>query len=113
MGLVKNFGDLLFNTHSLTNILSMAEEVRKVYRITMDTSMEPAMSVHRRDGSLMIFKERKSGLYYFDTTAPSHPNFTSFDVNDLHLLSQIQGHHESTQWIYSRICLASLPIQRV
>ncbi len=28
-------------------------------------------------------------------------------------LSQIQGHHESTQWIYSMICLASLPIQRV
>ena len=31
----------------------------------------------------------------------------------LRRLSQIQGHHESMQWIYSRIRLTSLPIRRV
>jgi hypothetical protein len=45
MGTVKNFGDVWFNTNSLANILSMAD-VRKVCRITMDTSLEAAMIVH-------------------------------------------------------------------
>jgi hypothetical protein len=45
IGTVKNFGDVWFNTNSLANILSMAD-VRKVCRITMDTSLEAAMTVH-------------------------------------------------------------------
>jgi hypothetical protein len=63
MGTVKNFGDVWFNTDSLANILSMAA-VRKVCRITMDTSVEAAVNVHRKDGTIMKFKEYKSGLYY-------------------------------------------------
>jgi hypothetical protein len=77
MSTVKNFGDVCFNMNSLANILSMAD-VRKVYRITMDTSIEAAMTVHRQDGSHMKFSEYKSGLYYFDTAAvTTQPNLTS------------------------------------
>ena len=65
IGSVKNFEDVWFNAKSLANILSMAE-IRKVCRITVDTSVEAALTVHHRDGSLMKSKEYKSGLYYFD-----------------------------------------------
>ncbi len=68
IGTVKNFGDVWFNTNSLANILSMAD-VRKICRITMDTSIEPALIVHCQNGTLMKFKEYKSGLYYLDTAA--------------------------------------------
>ena len=82
IGTVANFGDVWFNTNSLANILSMAE-VRKIYRITMDTSIEAAMHVHRTDGSITRFKEYKSGLYYFDTAAAAPPeaNDTSTAAN--------------------------------
>jgi hypothetical protein len=40
--------------------------VRKVCRITMDTSIEAAMHVHRKDDTIMKFKEYPSGLYYYD-----------------------------------------------
>ena len=38
----------------------------QVKRITMDTSIEAAMNVHRKDGTIMKFKEYHSGQYYFD-----------------------------------------------
>jgi hypothetical protein len=67
---VKNFGDVWFNENSLAKILSMAA-IRKVFRITMDTSVEAAMNVHRQDGSIMKFREYQSGLYFYDSHAPS------------------------------------------
>jgi hypothetical protein len=95
MGHVKNFGDVWFNPHSLANILSMAE-VRRVCRITMDSAIEPAMTVHRADGSLMKFQEYKTGLYYYDTlAAPEHPNSTSFDVNDYLFLHTVAGNQRA------------------
>ena len=45
LGTVASFGDVWFNPATLANILSMAA-VRKVCRITMDTSIEAAMHVH-------------------------------------------------------------------
>jgi hypothetical protein len=94
MGHMKNFGHVWFNPNSLANILSMAK-VRKVCRITMDTSVEPAMSVHRRDGSIMKFNEYKSGLYYFDTAAPTTPNSTSFDVNVYSFLHTVEQNKQA------------------
>jgi hypothetical protein len=76
VGHVNNFGDVWFNTNSLANILSMAE-VRKVCRITMDTSIEASMNMHRKDGTIMKFKEYQTGLYYFDTGKPRLSNVTS------------------------------------
>ncbi|KAI2506981.1 hypothetical protein MHU86_7478 [Fragilaria crotonensis] len=50
MGDFPNLGPVWFNPASIANILSLAE-VRKVCRVTMDTTTESAMCVHRLDGS--------------------------------------------------------------
>ena len=77
IGMVRNFGDVWYNEKSLANILSMAE-VRKMCRITTDTSVEAALTVHRKDGTLMKFREYKTGLYFFDTKeSPEQSNFIS------------------------------------
>ena len=52
-------------------------EVSKVCRITMDTEVENAMHVHRKDGTMMAFNEYKSGLYYFDAASVVEPKNTS------------------------------------
>jgi hypothetical protein len=52
----------------LENILLM-DKVRTVCQITMDTSVEPAMNVHRKDRTIMKFIECALGLYYSDTNA--------------------------------------------
>jgi hypothetical protein len=59
-----NLGPVWYNPESIANILSLAE-VRRVCRITMDTSESPAFIVHRLDGSEMRFEEADSGLYVF------------------------------------------------
>jgi hypothetical protein len=51
--------------------LSMSA-VSKVCRITMDTSVVNALHVHRTDGTIMTFKEYKSGLYYYDAASVSN-----------------------------------------
>jgi hypothetical protein len=89
VGTVKHFGDVWFNADSLANILSMAA-VRKVCRITMDTSVEAAMNVHRKDGTVMKFREYKSGLYYYDASehrAASNPSSTSEDYTFLNTVA--------------------------
>jgi hypothetical protein len=90
IGTVKNFGDVWFNTNSLANILSMAN-VRKVCRITMDTSLEAAMTVHRQDGSHMKFTEYKSGLYYFDTATVTKLTSPSQDYLFLNTVATNKG----------------------
>jgi hypothetical protein len=98
MGTVRKFGNAWFNTHSLANILSMAE-VRKVCRITMDTSVEPAMTVHRHNGSHMKVTKYKTGLYYYDTADPEqHPNPTSFDIKDYLFLNTVAGNRRAYTW---------------
>jgi len=67
VGEVRNFGTVWYNPQSLANILSLAE-VRKKFRVTMDTDIEPALCVHRADGTIMKFQEYATGLYYFDTS---------------------------------------------
>jgi hypothetical protein len=60
-----------YNSKSIANILSLAE-VRKVCRVTMDSSREPALHVHRLDGTVMKFIEHASGLYvYAPPVSPS------------------------------------------
>ena len=46
-----NLGTVWFNTASIANILSLAA-VHRVCRVTMDSSQEPALLVHRLDGSV-------------------------------------------------------------
>jgi len=54
VGEFPNLGTMWYNQHSIANILSM-QEVRRVCRVTMDTSIKPTLSVHRLDGSIMNF----------------------------------------------------------
>jgi hypothetical protein len=63
---VRNLGQVWYNPDSVANILSLAE-VRRVCRITMDTQITPTITVHKLDGSQMIFVEQPDGLYAFDT----------------------------------------------
>ncbi|KAI2502818.1 Reverse transcriptase (RNA-dependent DNA polymerase) [Fragilaria crotonensis] len=67
-----NLGEVWFNRNSIANILSLAE-VRKVCRITMDTLDEPALIVHRIDGSIMKFVEHPSGLYIYQGNSTNIP----------------------------------------
>jgi len=67
VGEVRNFGTVWYNPQSLANILSLAE-VRKKFCVTMDTDIEPALCVHRADGTIMKFQEYTTGLYYFDAS---------------------------------------------
>jgi hypothetical protein len=78
-----NLGEVWYNPHSIANILSLAE-VRKVCRITMDSSSEdPAMHVHRLDGSVMSFTEHPSGLYVYS------PNDNSTSVATYTIVSTV------------------------
>jgi len=45
VGEVRNFGTVWYNPNSLANILSLAE-VRKKFRVTMDSAIEAALCVH-------------------------------------------------------------------
>ena len=71
LGDIPNFGEVWYNPQSLANILSLAA-VRQRCRVTMDTAGDPSISVHRRDGSVMVFCESAMGLYYFDVADPSN-----------------------------------------
>jgi len=73
VGDIKNFGPVWYNPDSLANIFSLAE-ARKLCCITMDTSVEAALCVHRSDGSIMKFIEYGLVLYYHDAAAAVQPN---------------------------------------
>jgi hypothetical protein len=62
----KNLGVVWYNPNSIANILSLSD-VRKKCRVTMDTSQETSMVVHRADGTTMKFMEHTDGLYFFDS----------------------------------------------
>ena len=64
IGEFRNLGDVWYNRASIANILALSD-VRKVCRVTTDTSSEAAMVVHRSDGTMMKFVEHPSGLYVF------------------------------------------------
>ena len=64
IGNFPNLGEVWYNKKSIANILSLAD-VRRVCRVTMDSSVEPAIHVHRLDGTVMKFTEHASGLYVF------------------------------------------------
>jgi hypothetical protein len=75
VGTFPNLGEVWYNEASIANILSLAA-VRKVCRITMDTTEESAMKVHRLDGTIMNFVEHECGLFIYsakdDTTINNH-----------------------------------------
>ena len=65
-GTIPGFGTTVwYNPNSLANILSLAS-VRKVCRVTMDTNIENAIFVHKKDGTIMKFSASSKGLYYYE-----------------------------------------------
>ena len=87
VGDFSNFSMVWYNPHLLANILSLAH-VRQRCRVTMDTDVEPALIVHRRDGSPMKLVKYVSGLYYYDASFPT-PN--SFSVNPYSFVQTVAG----------------------
>jgi Reverse transcriptase (RNA-dependent DNA polymerase)/Zinc knuckle len=67
----KNLGVVWYNPELIANILSLSE-VRKKCRVTMDTAEEPAMIVHRTNGTILKFTEHTDGLYFFDSFIQSN-----------------------------------------
>jgi hypothetical protein len=61
-----NLGMVWYNPDSIANILALSD-VRRVCRVTMDSASEPAILIHRTNGTVMKFKEHINGLYFFDT----------------------------------------------
>jgi hypothetical protein len=77
-----NLGQVWYNKASIANILSLAD-VRKICRVRMDSSKDPALCVHRLDGSIMRFAEHPSGLYVYNT------NENSESVGDYTMVSTV------------------------
>ena len=105
IGDIPNFGHVWYNPESLANILSMAS-VRKLCRITMDTSVDSAIHVHRRDGTLMTFTEYKSGLYFFDTSTTN--NVPNTPVTDYLLLNTVS----TNKFLYTKHEIDSADLAR-
>jgi hypothetical protein len=59
--------------------------------------VEAAMSVHRKDGSIMKFREYTSGLYYYDLadTSTAAPNPTNNKHDDYLFLLTVAGNKAS------------------
>ena len=93
VGNVPNFGPVWYNPKSIANILSLAA-VRKVCRITMDTAVEAAMIVHKRDGLTMKFKEFSSGLYYYDAAVGSNDNMVNPPVNGYSFVNTVASNKQ-------------------
>jgi hypothetical protein len=91
IGEFPNLGDVWYNRDSIANILSLAE-VRKVCHVTMDKSAEPAMIVHRSDGSVMKFIEHPLGLYVFNAAQTN--NMINDTPIDYTMVSTVAAEHK-------------------
>ena len=91
IGDIKNFGTVWYNPLSLANILSLAE-VRLRCRCVMDTAIEPAIHVHKANGTVMTFTEYRSGLYYYDVAANN--NLTNKTVTDYSFVLTVAGNKQ-------------------
>ena len=72
-----NLGPVWYIKASIANILLLSE-VRRVCKVTMDTYREPAMNVHRKDGSAMSFVEHPSGLFVYNGKEHSNNAVTTY-----------------------------------
>jgi hypothetical protein len=88
VGDIKNFGTVWYDPDSLANIFSLAA-VRKLCRITMDTSVEAALCVHRSDGLITKFIKYGLGLYYHDAAAAVLQPNSNENVIDYSFVSTI------------------------
>jgi len=97
---VCNLGTVWYNPESLANILSLAE-VPKKFRVTMDTSIKPALSCMRwSDGSVMKFTKFKSELHYFDMNNKSETldNQSSNQFNAYSFITTVAKNQSIYHW---------------
>mmetsp|Transcript_4553 Transcript_4553/g.6939 ORF Transcript_4553/g.6939 Transcript_4553/m.6939 type:complete len:96 (+) Transcript_4553:181-468(+) len=74
VGTIKLFPfEVFYNPASIANILVLADVARN-FRVTMDTGQEHSMTVHFGHDQEMKFKQRREGLYFFDTSASNKNN---------------------------------------
>lgn len=66
VALLPDFFKVWYNPDSLMNILALSD-VRKHFRVTMDTNLDSAIHVHMDDGRVLPFKEVDSGLYLLES----------------------------------------------
>ena len=66
-GYFPSFFKVWFNPKPRVNILSF-KDVRKRFRVTVDTAVKNAIRVHLDDGKVMKFKEVESGLYLLSSS---------------------------------------------
>ena len=72
IGDLLGFGPVNYHPSSVANILSF-REVAKVRRISIDTDVENAFTVHGPKGTQTKFIRSNRGLYYHDTRKPKAP----------------------------------------
>jgi hypothetical protein len=65
----------------------------------MDSTVEPAMIVHKRDGGTMKFKEHADGLYYFDTQVNTPNVLEIVNLRYLNVLT-INPENPKYPWIF-------------
>ncbi len=82
---VLNLGECWFNKDSITNIIAMCD-MRKKYRITMDTNKEAALIVHMKNKAVK-FKEWPNGLYAMN---PAEPDGSNSITNQYQLIQTIE-----------------------
>ena len=99
IGDLPNFFPVYYSPTSMVNILSFAE-VKRIYRITMDTAENDTIKVHMNHGQTMEFSEVDTGLYLLNhknintinkpVTAYSHLSLVNSNKRNF-TCKQIQG----------------------
>jgi len=94
VGTLEGFGEVWYNPKSLANILSMAA-VRRRFRITMDSSVDAAMTIHLPSGKKLRFAEGPSGLYYYNVN--NKPALFQNDLCFLNTVEQNKAHFRNRE----------------
>ena len=66
-----------YNPDSIANILSMTHVI-DTYRVTMDSDVEDAITVHIGDKEYLKFARCGKNLYYYDTNTKSNQTVTPY-----------------------------------
>ena len=66
IGDMAGYGSVWYNPNGIANILSLGEAKSRGYRITMDTSIDDAIFIHKKDGTHRRFGVMASGIYCCD-----------------------------------------------
>ena len=62
---------VFYNKKSCSGVLSFATVVHK-FGISIDTDLDPALNLHLKNDTIIIFKQCSRGISYFDTTNMKH-----------------------------------------